>query len=108
LEFVNKIYDFISYTVGDYEFITPTWELQQSPACDNEVNYSLNIVRGGRTIDGGSLFMLKTASGSVGFIVISTVDNADAGNYSITVIASVDDKVKTDFTFAVQIKAYVP
>jgi hypothetical protein len=61
------------------------------------------VERDGKTIDGGSVFKLMASDGASGFVVISTSDNARAGNYSITVIASIDDQLKTDFTFAVEI-----
>jgi uncharacterized membrane protein len=60
------------------------------------------VKRDGKTIDIG-LFKLIARDEASGFVVISTDDNARAGKYSITVIASIDDQLKTDFTFAVEI-----
>ncbi len=93
LNFVNRYDEQFNYTVGDAGFITPTWELEQTPACTNQVDYVLQVTRDGLEFLDNSFFRLVQMDDSIGFISIDTGLNSNAGTYRIKVIAKVGDLV---------------
>ena len=64
--------------------------------------------RDGSAFDESSIFSLVIVDGSIGFVAISTSTNDDAGVFIVTVVASIDEQVQTEFTFMVEISRYVP
>ncbi len=72
LNFINRFEEQFTYTVGDAGFITPTWELVQTPACTNEVDYDLIVTQNGYGFLDDSLFRLVRVDDSIGFVSIET------------------------------------
>ena len=91
LNFINRFDEQFTYTVGDAGFITPTWELVQTPACTNQVDYVLQVTRDGLEFLDNSFFRLVQMDDSIGVISIDTGLNSNAGTYKIKVIAKVGD-----------------